>query len=56
MGRRNIADLRSMMEHKAAPGCHTMNECLRKLLAEKKVTLEDARHATTDRLGFADML
>jgi twitching motility protein PilT len=41
---------------KAAPGCHTMNECLRRLLAEKKVSMEDARHATTDRIGFADML
>ena len=50
----NVADLRNIMEHKAAPGCHTMNECLRKLLAEKKVSIEDARHATTDRLGFAD--
>ncbi len=52
----NVAALRNMMEHKAAPGCHTMNECLRKLLAEKRVSIEDARHATTDRLGFADML
>lgn len=50
----NVAELRNIMEHKAAPGCHTMNECLRKLLAEKKVSLDDARHATTDRLGFAD--
>lgn len=51
----SVAELRNMMEHKAAPGCHTMNECLRKLLAEKKVSIEDARHATTDRIGFADM-
>ncbi len=52
----NVADLRNVMERKSAPGCYTMNECLRKLLAEKKVSIEDARHATTDRLGFADML
>ena len=52
----SVAELRGMMERKDAPGCHTMNECLRKLLAEKKVSIEDARHATTDRLGFADML
>ncbi|WP_348694427.1 ATPase, T2SS/T4P/T4SS family [Duganella fentianensis] len=48
-----IAALRGWMESKPQEGCHTMNDSLRKLLAAGRVRIEDARNATTDRLGFA---
>jgi twitching motility protein PilT len=51
----NIGEIRKLMEHKGAAGCYTMNESLRQLLAEKKVSVDDARNATTDRLGFAEL-
>ena len=31
-----------------------MNTALIHLLREKKIAMEDARNATTDRIGFAD--
>jgi twitching motility protein PilT len=37
-------------------GCHTMNSVLEELLAAHKVGLDDARAATTDRIGFAEMV
>ncbi|MEN3296623.1 MAG: twitching motility protein PilT [Burkholderiales bacterium] len=36
-------------------GCHTMNEELQRLVQAKKVSVEDARKATTDRLQFMEM-
>jgi twitching motility protein PilT len=48
-----VAALRSWMENKPGDGCHTMNASLRALLADGKVSVEDARNATTDRIGFA---
>jgi twitching motility protein PilT len=39
-----------------APGCHTMNSVLETLLAEHKVGIDDARAATTDRIGFGEMV
>jgi len=36
--------------------CHTMNDDLIALLKAKKVTVEDARRATTDRVKFLDMV
>jgi twitching motility protein PilT len=36
-------------------GCHTMNDDLQRMMKEKKVGMDDARRATTDRLKFADM-
>jgi twitching motility protein PilT len=36
-------------------GCHTMNEELQRLVQAKKVSYEDARKATTDRLQFMEM-
>jgi twitching motility protein PilT len=36
-------------------GCHTMNEELQRLVQAKKVSFEDARKATTDRLQFMEM-
>jgi twitching motility protein PilT len=38
------------------PGCHTMNSVLEALLAAHKVGVDDARAATTDRIGFAEMV
>jgi twitching motility protein PilT len=38
------------------PACHTMNSVLEALLAAHKVGVDDARAATTDRIGFADMV
>jgi twitching motility protein PilT len=37
-------------------GCHTMNASLERLLAGHKISVEDARAATTDRVGFADLV
>lgn len=36
-------------------GCHTMNASLA-ALSSHKISVEDARNATTDRIGFADMV
>lgn len=36
-------------------GCHTMNDDLQRLIKEKKVGMDDARRATTDRLKFAEL-
>jgi twitching motility protein PilT len=49
-----VSSLRAWMEHKPADGCHTMNASLRALLADGKIAIEDARNATTDRIGFAE--
>ncbi len=37
-------------------GCHTMHDDLQRLIKEKKVSMDDARRATTDRMKFADMI
>ncbi|MES2264174.1 MAG: ATPase, T2SS/T4P/T4SS family [Pseudomonadota bacterium] len=50
----NVSALRDWMETKGGDGCHTMNAALRVLLAEGKVSIDDARNATTDRLGFGE--
>jgi twitching motility protein PilT len=49
-----VSSLREWMENKPGDGCHTMNASLRALLAEGKIAIEDARNATTDRIGFAE--
>jgi len=36
-------------------GCHTMNDDLFALIKAKKVGMDDARKATTDRMKFIDM-
>jgi twitching motility protein PilT len=38
------------------PGCHTMNSSLERLLSSHKIGVDDARAATTDRVGFADLV
>ena len=51
-----LADVRSLMDGAAGkvnPGCHSMNSALAQLLREQKISVDDARNATTDRLGFA---
>ena len=52
----NIAGIREHMNHTQDAGCHTMNSSLEHLLSSHKISVEDARNATTDRLGFADMV
>jgi twitching motility protein PilT len=52
-----FADVRTLMDGgtgKFNAGCHSMNSALVYLLREKKISMEDARNATTDRIGFAD--
>jgi twitching motility protein PilT len=48
-----LSALRAWMAGKSGAGCHTMNASLRVLLAEGKISVEDARNATTDRIGFS---
>ncbi|MEN3275960.1 MAG: twitching motility protein PilT [Massilia sp.] len=52
----DIGGIRAHMNVSTDPGCHTMNDSLEPLLAAHKVSVEDARNATTDRIGFADMV
>jgi len=52
-----VADVRTLMDGgpgKFSAGCHSMNTALVQLLREKKIGMDDARNATTDRVGFAD--
>ncbi|MDO9192933.1 MAG: twitching motility protein, partial [Undibacterium sp.] len=51
-----ISGIRALMDGDAKlnAGCHSMNSALAPLLREKKISVEDARNATTDRIGFAD--
>ncbi len=48
--------LRALMDgpENSDSGCHSMNSALLQLLREKKINPEDARNATTDRVGFLD--
>ncbi|MFZ3285988.1 MAG: ATPase, T2SS/T4P/T4SS family [Telluria sp.] len=50
------SDIRAYMNGTDTPGCHTMNASLETLLSAHKIGIEDARNATTDRIGFADMV
>lgn len=55
---RNLAGIRPLLEklgQDATSGCHTMNDDLQALMQAKKVSHEDARKATTDRLKFEAM-
>jgi twitching motility protein PilT len=52
----DLGAIRAHMNGAAAPGCHTMNSVLEALLASHTVNLDDARAATTDRIGFAEMV
>ena len=52
-----FGDVRTLMDGgtgKFNAGCHSMNSALVYLLREKMISVEDARNATTDRIGFAD--
>jgi twitching motility protein PilT len=54
----NINGIRPLMQklgNVANSGCHTMNEELQRLVQAKKVSFDDARKATTDRLQFMEM-
>jgi twitching motility protein PilT len=52
----DIGAIRAHMNAGRDPGCHTMNASLEALLAAHKVSVEDARNASTDRVGFAEMV
>ena len=52
----NIAGIREHMNDTVDAGCHTMNSALEQLLSGHKISVDDARNATTDRIGFADMV
>jgi twitching motility protein PilT len=52
----DLGAIRAHMNAAHAPGCHTMNSVLEELLAAHKVGVDDARAATTDRIGFAEMV
>jgi twitching motility protein PilT len=52
----DLGAIRAHMNANREPGCHTMNSVLEGLLASHKVNVDDARAATTDRIGFAEMV
>jgi twitching motility protein PilT len=52
----DISGIRAHMNTRSDPGCHTMNAALEQLLSAHKIGIDDARNATTDRIGFADMV
>ena len=52
----NVSGIRGHMNSGADAGCHTMNASLEQLLASHKISLIDARNASTDRIGFAEMV
>ncbi|MGZ3181350.1 MAG: type IV pilus twitching motility protein PilT [Telluria sp.] len=56
IGAGDVAGIRSHMNTRQELGCHTMNQSLEALLSKHLVTIEDARAATTDRVGFSDMV
>ena len=52
----DLGAIRAHMNAGREPGCHTMNSVLEGLLASHKVGVDEARAATTDRIGFAEMV
>jgi twitching motility protein PilT len=52
----DVGAIRTHLNSGRDPGCHTMNASLEPLLASHKISVEDARNATTDRVGFAEMV
>ena len=49
----NLAAIRGWLDGRPGRACHSMNSSLCQLLAENKISLADARHASTDRLGLS---
>jgi twitching motility protein PilT len=52
----DVGAIRTHLNSGRDPGCHTMNAALEPLLALHKISVDDARNATTDRVGFAEMV
>jgi twitching motility protein PilT len=52
----DLAGIRTQLNAGRVPSSHTMNSMLEELLSTHKVSVEAARAATTDRIGFADMV
>ncbi|QNA88595.1 Flp pilus assembly complex ATPase component TadA [Massilia sp. Dwa41.01b] len=52
----DLGAVRDYMNSGRDPHSHTMNVSLEKLLATHRIGVDDARAATTDRIGFADLV
>jgi twitching motility protein PilT len=55
----NLTGIRTLLEkltHDPKSGSHTMNDDLTQLIRSRKVSVEDARHRSTDPIAFADIL
>jgi twitching motility protein PilT len=52
----DLGGIRAYLNANVDGQSHTMNSMLERLLAEHKVGIDDARNASTDRAGFADMV
>lgn len=55
----NVGGIRPLLDtlsQTPGSGCHTMNDDLRLLVKAKKISMEDARRATTDRLKFESII
>ena len=55
----NLAGIRSLLDkltQEPKSGSHTMNDDLKLLVKKRKVSVEDARRASTDPLKFAEIL
>jgi twitching motility protein PilT len=58
IGTRQTGGIRALLQKLgkvADSGCHTMNDELQRLMAARKVSFEDARKATTDRIEFLEL-
>jgi twitching motility protein PilT len=52
----NVAGIRALMDGKIDNGCHSMNSALTALLRDRRISPEDARNVTTDRIGLLEAL
>jgi twitching motility protein PilT len=49
----DLSGIREYLNSRNAHGSYPMNSSLERMLASGQISLEDARNATTDRLGLA---
>ncbi|MBS1208950.1 MAG: twitching motility protein, partial [Proteobacteria bacterium] len=55
----NFAGLRTLLDQETldpSSGTHSMNDELKRLIKQRKVSVDDARRASTDPLNFADVI
>lgn len=50
-----LSEIRHQLKKGNDPACHPMNETLDQLITDGKVSVEDARKATTDRVTFDEL-